>query len=111
MIEEDIASTIITKYNWETSPDIPTTWRIGDGTAPFYNLIYHTVAGFTENDTFRSNQIREGQMTREQALTKVEQENHPSLEPIRWYCETVGLDLHYALERIGTMEKRFTPKH
>ena len=31
-----------------------------DGTAGFYNYVYHTVAGFTEHDTFRSNQIREG---------------------------------------------------
>lgn len=46
--------------------DTNTTWRIGDGTAAFYNYVYYTVAGFTEHDTFRSNQIREGQMTREE---------------------------------------------
>lgn len=106
-VEEEVASTVINQYDWETSPDIPTTWRIGDGTAPFYNLIYYTVAGFTENDTFRSNQIREGQITREEALAKVEQENYPTIEPIRWYCETIGLDLSYALKRIGTMPRRF----
>ena len=35
--------------------DTPTTWRIGDGTAGFYNYVYNTVAGFSEHDTFRSN--------------------------------------------------------
>ena len=49
-------------------PTRTTTWRIGDGTAAFYNYVYYTVAGFTEHDTFRSNQVREGEMTREDAL-------------------------------------------
>ena len=55
-------------YNWETAVDTESTWRIGDGTAAFYNYVYQTIAGFTEHDTFRSNQIREGMITREQAL-------------------------------------------
>lgn len=33
-------------YDWEKAPDTNTTWRIGDGTAAFYNYIYYTVAGF-----------------------------------------------------------------
>ena len=44
---------------------------IGDGTAAFYNYVYQTIAGFTEHDTFRSNQIREGMITREQAMQLV----------------------------------------
>ena len=55
-----IDQTLAREYRWETAADTGTTWRIGDGTAAFYNFIYYTVAGFTENDTFRSNQIREG---------------------------------------------------
>ena len=60
------------QYNWEWSPDTPTSWRIGDGTAALYNYVYFTVAGFTEHDTFRSNQIRD-MMTRERALDLVAQ--------------------------------------
>ncbi len=48
---------------------------IGDGTAPFYNYIYLTVGGFSEHDTFRSNQIREGLITRDQAMAAIETEN------------------------------------
>ncbi|MFW0053829.1 MAG: hypothetical protein AB8W32_10225 [Arsenophonus endosymbiont of Dermacentor nuttalli] len=62
--EKLIDNTLINDYDWETAIDTNTTWRIGDGTAAFYNYIYYLVAGFTEHDTFRSNQIREGQMTR-----------------------------------------------
>ncbi|NVO02093.1 MAG: glucosamine 6-phosphate synthetase, partial [Bacteroidetes bacterium] len=60
--DEKIIDTILDQYEWEKAPDTNTTWRIGDGTAAFYNYLYYTVAGFTEHDTFRSNQIREGQI-------------------------------------------------
>ena len=41
---------LVDKFNWEIDPSTPTTWRIGDGTAPVYNYIYWIHSGFTEND-------------------------------------------------------------
>ena len=64
--EQLIQKTLTDQYNWETAPDTKSTWRIGDGTAPFYNYAYLKARGFTEHDTFRSNQIREGQIDREE---------------------------------------------
>lgn len=90
--ENLVRDTLINEYDWETDPGTPTTWRIGDGTAAFYNYIYYVVAGFTENDTFRSNQIREGQITREEALAKVKLENQPRWDSIQWYCNVIGID-------------------
>jgi len=69
--ENNIENTLLNEYDWETDPETGSTWRIGDGTAAFYNYIYYTVAGFSEIDTFRSNQIREGILTREEALKKI----------------------------------------
>jgi hypothetical protein len=43
-------------------------WYIGDATAAFYNYICQLVAGFTEYDTFRGSQIREGDIKREKVL-------------------------------------------
>lgn len=90
--EEKKVDACLENYDWEKAPDTNTTWRIGDGTAAFYNYVYYTVAGFTEHDTFRSNQIREGQMTREEALELVEDENRPRYANIKWYLDAVGLD-------------------
>ena len=90
--EEQIDSTLINEYGWETATDTSTTWRIGDGTAAFYNYVYYTVAGFTEHDTFRSNQIREGEITREMALRLVEIENKPRYSNLRWYLDILGFD-------------------
>ena len=105
--EDQIVSTLIQEYDWEVATDTQTTWRIGDGTAAFYNYIYHCIAGFTENDTFRSNQIREGMLSRERAMELVYEENQPRFESIQWYCDTIGIDMESALERINTVPKLY----
>ena len=103
--EEEIVSLLRREYDWEVATDTNATWRIGDGTAAFYDYIYYTVAGFSEFDTFRSNQIREGLMTREEALRLVNEENIPRYESLEWYAKTVGFDLEEALDVIHSIPK------
>ena len=105
--EDTIEKTLISEYDWELSPDTTTTWRIGDGTASFYNYIYYTVAGFSEFDTFRSNQIREGMMDRETALAKVNIENRPRFESMKWYLDTIGLDFEDTIKIINKIPKLY----
>ncbi len=102
--EDEVNKTIIGEYDFELSPDSPSTWRIGDGTAPFYNYIYMTARGFTEFDTFRSNQIREGQITREKALEFILVENRPRVEGLKWYLEVIGLDFDSTISRINQLD-------
>lgn len=108
--EEQVDNTLLSDYNWEKAIDTTTTWRIGDGTAAFYNYVYYTVAGFTEHDTFRSNQIREGQITRERALELVEIENTPRYQNIRWYLDTLGLDFERVIKIVNKIPKLYTEK-
>ena len=105
--EEQVNDTLINKYGWETATDTSTTWRIGDGTAGFYNYVYYTVAGFTEHDTFRSNQIREGQLTREKALELVKDENQPRYQNIKWYLDTLGLDFEEVIKVVNSIPKLY----
>lgn len=105
--EQEIESTLLDEYDWELAPDTTTTWRIGDGTAAFYNYIYHTVTGFTENDTFRSNQVRAGVMTRERALELIETENVPRWDSMQWYARTIGFDFHESLRAINAIPKLY----
>jgi extradiol dioxygenase family protein len=105
--ESEIESLILNEYNWEKSIDTNSTWRIGDGTAAFYNYIYYTVAGFSEYDTFRSNQIREGQMTRSEGLDLVNIENRPRYENLRWYIDIIGLDFRTTIESINKITKLY----
>jgi len=105
--ENEIISTLRKEYDWELATDTKNTWRIGDGTAPFYNYIYYTIAGFTENDTFRSNQIREGLITREQALKLTQEDNRPREESIKWYCDAIGINFEDVLKSLKAAPKLY----
>ncbi len=105
--EDEINKVLLDTYKWELAPDTDTTWRIGDGTAPFYNYIYYVVTGFTENDTFRSNQVREGVLKRDTALALSAKENEPRYESMKWYCDTVGIEFLDALRQIHEMPRLY----
>jgi glucosamine--fructose-6-phosphate aminotransferase (isomerizing) len=105
--ENLVNETLLGDYDWEKAIDTPTTWRIGDGTAAFYNYVYYTVAGFSEHDTFRSNQIREGQISREEALKLLEDENRPRYPNIRWYLDALGLDFKRVINVVNSIPKLY----
>ena len=66
------------------------------------------VAGFTENDTFRSNQIREGDLTREEAINLLVIQNEPRWDSIQWYCRTIGIDFDGTIKIINKIRPLFT---
>ena len=105
--EDEVNKVLLEEYDWETSPDTASTWRIGDGTAPFYNYIYYRIAGFTENDTLRSNQIREGMLSREKALELAFRDNQPRWESMKWYFDVIGMDMETVLEKICRIPPRY----
>lgn len=105
--EKAIDDTLINDYNWELAIDTSTTWRIGDGTAGLYNYIYYLVAGFSEHDTFRSNQVREGEITRDRALELVREENRPRYQNIRWYLDALGMDFTEVIKIINTISRLY----
>ena len=91
-LESSIDKQLKEEYDWEWDSNYSSSWRIGDGTAPLYNYIYYIHAGFTENDCLRSNQIREGMIDRETALTYCARENIPRLEDIEEYCKMINVN-------------------
>jgi hypothetical protein len=103
--DENEIDRCLDSYQWERATDTSTSWRIGDGTAAFYNYVYHRVAGFSEHDTFRSNQIREGDITRDEALKLVEIENLPRYENINWYLEVLGMPFESVISRVNQIPR------
>lgn len=101
--EQVVNETLLSEYDWELAPDSTSTWRIGDATAPFYNYIYVTALGYSEFDTFRSNQIREGMISREEALNSILIENKPREASIASYLALIGVDFDYAIGVINGM--------
>ena len=105
--EEEIEKLVLEEYRWETAIDTKTTWRIGDGTAAFYNYIYCSVAGFSEYDTFRSNQIREGMISRDEGMRLVMEENQPRYASIKWYLDIVGIDYESTIKIINNIPRLY----
>jgi glutamine---fructose-6-phosphate transaminase (isomerizing) len=106
--ERRIVDSITEKFNWEKETDTIATWRTDDGTAAFYNYIYLTMAGFTEFDIFRSHQIREGKLTREQAYETIKEENKPRFKSIEWYAQIIDFDMNNALQIINSASRLYS---
>jgi hypothetical protein len=105
--EQEIVGTILREYDWEVAPDTSSTWRIGDWTAAFYNYIYLTIAGWTEDEVMLSNMVREGVHTRERALELAEEYRKPRLPTLQEYAQAVGFNCEEALNIINAAPKLY----
>ncbi len=105
--EQLIDRTLVDEYGWESAASSSSSWRIGDGTAAFYNYIYHSIAGFSEHDTFRSNQVRAGLLDRGEALRQAEIDNRPRWDAMQEYAALVGFNLEEALVVINNAPKLY----
>ncbi len=105
--EDEIVKTIINEYGWETSSETETTWRIGDATAAFYNYIYQTIAGFTEDDDMLSNMVREKYIDRDEAIRRSKLFSQPRYESIKQYLEMISLNYDETLNLINSMPKLY----
>ncbi len=96
------------EYDWEDYKAYgPNQWRMGDGQTAFTNYIYHTVAGFSEFDNFRSNQIREGLLSRDEALKLVAIDNQPKYETLKYFSYLIGFNLDEVLAQINLIPKLY----
>jgi hypothetical protein len=106
--ERQIESLLATEYGWESDRSYgQNQWRMGDGQTAFTNYIYYTVAGFSEFDNFRSNQVREGMLGREEALRLAEQDNVPKWETLRYFAQVIGLNLDEVLREVNNIPKLY----
>ena len=105
--EDEIVGTIRREYDWEVAEDTTTTWRIGDGTAAFYNYIYQTIAGFTEDEVMLANMVREGHIDRPEALRRAAEYSKPRWPSIREYAQLIGFSAEEALQIINSAPKLY----
>jgi glucosamine--fructose-6-phosphate aminotransferase (isomerizing) len=105
--EAEINQTLKDEYGWESSEGSKNTWRIGDGYTSFINFIYYTVAGFSEYDTFRSNQVRTGLLSRDEALSLAKTDNQMRYAALHDFASQIGLNLDATLLKINEMPKLY----
>lgn len=106
--EKVIERTLKEEYGWEADEKYgKNQWRMGDGHTAFIDYIYHTVAGFSEFDNFRSNQIREGLLTRQEAVKLLEEDNKPRIEMLQAFSQLIGFNLEEVLLKINSIPKLY----
>ncbi len=106
--EREIQKVLNEKYNWQDDISYgKNQWRMGDGQTAFNNFVYYTIAGFSEFDNFRSNQIREGILNREEALELCQKDNKIKYDTLKNFSEVIGFNLDNVLSRINCLEKLY----
>tara|TARA_B100000780_G_C21115671_1_gene451309 strand:+ start:733 stop:2676 length:1944 start_codon:yes stop_codon:yes gene_type:complete len=106
--EKEITKVLNEKYNWQDDISYgKNQWRMGDGQTAFNNFVYHTIAGFSEYDNFRSNQIREGLLTRSEALELCQQDNKIKYDTLKNFSDIIGFNLDNVLSKISCLEKLY----
>ena len=104
--ENKIIKTLIKKYNWSKG-DNNTSWRIGDMITPFSNYCYYVIAGFNEHHTFRSNQIRDNKISRNEALNLVKYDNAKYEKSFINFCKVINVDVNFILDKINNAKKLY----
>lgn len=104
--EKKILSTILKEAGWKGAADTTATWRVDDSAYPLINYMYHTLVGFTEHDEFYSKMIREGQLTRKEALERCLSDQKPRLPSLH---RTFG-ELDVTKEQVDDVLEKYRTK-
>ena len=106
--EKEIGDTLKNEYGWISDKSYgKNQWRMGDGQTSFNNFIYYHIAGFSEYDNFRSNQIREGLIDRKEALMLCEEDNKIKFDTLKNFSEIIGFNLDDVLTKITCLPKLY----
>ena len=106
--EQKMTDTLVNEYDWVLDKSYGLNqWRMGDGQTAFNNFVYYQIAGFSEYDNFRSNQIRENLIDRKTALKLTEIDNKPRYETLKNFSQIVGFNLDVVLSKIISIEKLY----
>ena len=82
-------------------------WRVGDGQTALSNFIYYQVGGFSEFDNYRSNQIREGIISRDEAIELANKDNETKLDTISNLCNLIGMNTEEVLLKILNIKTKY----
>ena len=101
--ENKVVSTIKNELGWEKNPYTESTWR-GDCEVALLKLyLYKETLGFSDKDDGLGCLIRDGQISREEALKRLEKEGALPEGPIKGLFGRLGLnysDLEVALRKL-----------
>ena len=91
--EKNVISTITKNIGWKKSPEVESSWRFDCRLDYFRRLMYHSVIGVTELRDLFSKMIREGMLSREEALERLKKEECISKQVINNVLNSFNLRL------------------
>ncbi len=104
--EKQIVSTVCDELGWMGADDTSATWRIDDAAYPLINYLYYRLVGFTEHDELYSKMVREGQLTRDEALERCLADHKPRLSLIRKDFEELEVTRKQVDEALATYKEK-----
>jgi predicted PP-loop superfamily ATPase len=101
--EQTIVSVITSELGWQKSPHSEGTWRSDCKLALFKNYLYQKIVGFNKHDDLFSGMIRNGMLSRDEALNRLAKERDVKEEFVKEFFKELGLnydELQTALKKI-----------
>jgi len=95
--EKEITSRITNELKWDYPHALRSTWRFDCKIAHLKDYMYMKTLGMTEKDDFYAKMVREGLISRQEALQRLEKENQIHTEIIAELLEQQGLSPEYFL--------------
>jgi hypothetical protein len=92
--EKEVTSTIKKEFDWKNFPGMKSTWRGDCYIGPIRQYLYYALLGYSDKDVHLSGLIRDGQITREEAMNRITEENNSSINVLATCCEKAGIDIN-----------------
>lgn len=89
--EEEVLSRIKQELKWESPKRFSSSWRFDCTVSHLKDFMYLKTLNMTEKDDFYSKMVREGLMTREEALIRIKNENKLHMDEIRKLLDSTGI--------------------
>ncbi|MCW3985545.1 MAG: hypothetical protein NWE91_03935 [Candidatus Bathyarchaeota archaeon] len=104
--EKEVVSTVRRELGWEGASDTTATWRVDDSMYPLIDYLYYRLVGFTEFDEHYSKLVREGQLSRGEALKRCLSHNAPRIPSLMRTFD----ELEVTKERVDEAVDKYRPK-
>jgi len=108
--EKEVVSTVRDELGWEGAFDTTATWRVDDAAYPLIDYLYLRLVGFNEFDEHYSKLIREGQVSRSEALKRCLSDRAPRIPSLIKIFEELEVTKEQVDEVLEKYRDKLLPK-
>jgi hypothetical protein len=99
--EKLIENTLIKELGWKRHPELNSSYRGDCKIGLIRQHFYYKLLGYNDKDDHLSCLIRDGQITREDAIKRIEKERDVSVDFLKEIFSEMGLDYYSFIEKIN----------